>query len=450
MTQLFKNNAVSALVGAIAVADTVFNVANGELFPAPAAGEFFLITLIRLDTNGNESGWEIVKVTARTGNTLTVVRAQEGTTDQSWPDGTLVDARLTAGSLAELEAADARKLGGVTPSQDALAHLGASGTFSFRNKIINGKMEISQRGTSFAPPTGYTLDRWAYDTGVSTAVVGISKSTDTPPGAEFTNSLRLTVTTAYSSIANNAYAGIRQVVEGYNAVDLRAGAFTLSFWVKSSKVGVHSVGFGNGVDRNYAAQYTVTAANTWEKKTVTVPTPPAGNWDSANGLGMRIYFTLMAGSDFIAPSKNTWSTKLYAVGITNQVNCLDTVGNVFAITGVQLEAGEVATPFEHRPYGLELSLCQRYYEAVTTGGFWLSGVSCTTIYKEVPFTPKRASPTIMMPSALNGCWAGLGNDVTPQTWSPSSISHTAFSINAYHPNGIAGIKANTYRIDAEI
>lgn len=116
MTQLFKNNAASVLVGAIAAGDNVLSVANGDLFPTPTTGEFFLLTLAKLDNNGNEFEWEIVKVTARTGGALTVERSQEGTVAQSWADGTRAEARVTAASLGEIKAADASKLGGQVPA----------------------------------------------------------------------------------------------------------------------------------------------------------------------------------------------------------------------------------------------------------------------------------------------------------------------------------------------
>ncbi len=240
--------------------------------------------------------------------------------------------------------------------------------FGARNKIINGSMDIAQRGTSFAAIASgaYSLDRWVF--GNATAgVVTISQQSDVPNNNEFQSSLRVAVTTADTSIAAGDVATINQLVEGYNARDLIGRTFTLSFWVRSSKTGTHCVGLRNsGNDRSYVAEYTISAANTWEYKTVTVSGGliTAGTWNWTNGSGVQLAWTLAAGTTF-QTTANAWQTGLF-VATANQVNCLDTIGNIFAITGVQLEVGSVATPFEHRLFGQELALCQRYYYRVVS------------------------------------------------------------------------------------
>lgn len=232
-----------------------------------------------------------------------------------------------------------------------------------RNKIINGKMEIAQRGTSFAAIASgaYSLDRWVpFNT--SAAVYTVSQQSDAPSDNEFQNSLRVAITTADASIAAGDQVVLRQWIEGYNARDLIGRTFTVSFWVRSSKTGVHCVAPKNtGGDRSYVFEYTVSAANTWEKKTLTLNSGliTAGTWNWTNGQGLALDFTLAVGSTF-QTTANAWQTGNF-FATSNQVNCLDTVGNIFAITGVQLEVGSVATSFEHRPYGVELALCQRYY-----------------------------------------------------------------------------------------
>ena len=229
-----------------------------------------------------------------------------------------------------------------------------------RNKIINGKMEIAQRGTSFAPTTGYTLDRWLVNTGGG-GVVTVSQQADAPANNEFQNSLRATVTTADISIAAGDFGQIIQRIEGFNARDLIGRTFTVSFWVRSSKTGIHCVAFKNsGVDRSYIAEYTINAANTWEFKTITVSGGliTAGTWNWTNGVGLDLRWTLAAGTTF-QTTAGAWQTGDF-LATANQVNVLDAIDNIFAITGVQLEVGSVATPFEHRPYGAELALCRRY------------------------------------------------------------------------------------------
>lgn len=232
-----------------------------------------------------------------------------------------------------------------------------------RNKIINGAMDISQRGTSFAAiaPNTYSLDRYSWFTN-STGVVTVSQQADAPVNNEFQSSLRIAVTTADATVGSGEVSFMQQIIEGYNVRDLIGKTFTLSFWVRSSKTGVHCIALKNsGLNRAYVVEYTVISANTWEQKSISVSGGliTTGTWDWTNGKGLLVVWTLAAGTTF-QTTAGSWQTgDLYAT--SSQVNCLDTIGNIFAITGVQLEVGSVATPFEHRPYGAELALCQRYY-----------------------------------------------------------------------------------------
>lgn len=244
---------------------------------------------------------------------------------------------------------------------------------TYGNKIINGKMDIAQRGTSFPALAGgnYALDRWFYGAATS-GVITVSREVDGPAYApEFLNSLRVTVTTADTSVGVGRTAHLVQRIEGYNVRDLIGKTFTLSFWVRSSKTGIHCVAFRNSgpdVDRSYITEYMVNVANTWEYKTVIVTggiTTSGSKWNWTNGVGLQVQFGMMAGASWHT-TPDAWQSGDYYT-TPSQVNCLDTVGNIFAITGVQLEVGEVATPFEHRPYGVELALCKRYYESLTNG-----------------------------------------------------------------------------------
>ena len=308
---------------------------------------------------------------------------------------------ITINGSGPITGSDRAELG----TNDDITSLGAvtsinGGQFGLRNKIINGKMEIAQRGTSFAGFTaGYSLDRWqVYLAG--SVVATVTQQADAPSGDEFQSSYRYAVTTADASIAAGDYAIIRQSVEGYNARDLIGRTFTLSFWVRSSKTGAHCIVLQNsGSDRSYVSEYTINAANTWEKKSITVSgglvTAGTQNWTT--GVGVSVSWALAAGTT-AQTTANAWQTGSF-LATANQVNCLDTIGNIFAITGVQLEVGSVATPFEHRPYGMELALCQRYYSRVVS----LTGIcaGAATFGAAIVYPVEmRASPTFSLSAVL--------------------------------------------------
>jgi len=291
-----------------------------------------------------------------------------------------------------------------------------------RNRIINGAMTIAQRGTSFIGVTSaYTLDRWQAVED-SDGAITVSQQSDVPSNNEFQSSLLLAVTTADTTIGAAQYSGLAQIIEGYNVRDLIGRTFTLSFWVRSSKTGIHCISFRNdGADRSYVAEYTINAANTWEQKSITVSGGliTAGTWNWINGIGLRVFFMCAAGSTW-QTTAGAWQTGNF-IATANQVNCLDTIGNIFAITGVQLEPGSVATPFEQRPYGMELALCQRYLPA----------------YKSSASVDFVSSGGLAESTSSGGF--PIAHIVTPRV-SPSGVSVSAashFSINSVGGGGIA-------------
>jgi hypothetical protein len=253
----------------------------------------------------------------------------------------------------------------------------ATQLFGFRNRIINGDMRIDQRnaGALVAGATGniFAVDR--FPTGVfgsGTGRISAQQSNVVPTNAGFLKSVINTVTTA--DAAPSEYFGyvFQHKIEGFNIADLEWGtasakAVTLSFWVRNSLTGTYIVTLCNeNNDRTYSATYTISAANTWEQKTITVPGDTTGTWYTTTNAGIQVFWGLGGGSGRQAPSTNAWNTGPgggYAV--TDAPGCVDwiaTSGATFYITGVQLEAGSVATPFERRPFGTELALCQRYYQ----------------------------------------------------------------------------------------
>jgi len=258
------------------------------------------------------------------------------------------------------------------------------------NLIINGGMDIWQRGTSFATIANgtYVADRFAYEK--SGAVVHtVSRDTNVPTvdesGSKFNYSLKIDCTTIDSSIEAGDFCVVSQKIEGYNAKIIMGQLVTLSFWVKATKTGIYCVSFRNsGFDRSYVIEFTINTTLTWEKKTVTFTfnNGSAGTWDYTTGFGVDITWVLSCGSTF-QTTANAWQTGNY-LATSNQVNATDSTDNNFWLTGVQFEAGSIATSFKFRQYTEELALCQRYYAktyninvtpGTATGVGQLSGIS---------------------------------------------------------------------------
>jgi hypothetical protein len=238
----------------------------------------------------------------------------------------------------------------------------------FKNRIINGAMVISQSAagasvTINSTTTQFAVDRFQGRGESSDGVFTVQQSSTAPSG--FVNSLVATVTTADSSIGSGQLYFIRQNIEGYNVADLNLGSasaqtFTLSFWVRSSVTGTFSGAIQNGSNaRSFPFTYTISVANTFEYKTITITGDTSGTWLTTNGNGMRVNWCLGAGSTLLATA-NAWAAGEF-YGATGQTNLIATNGATFYITGVQLEKGSTATSFDYRPYGTELQLAQRYY-----------------------------------------------------------------------------------------
>jgi len=296
------------------------------------------------------------------------------------------------------------------------AVLNVDDLYGFRNRIINGDMRIDQRNAGAAVTGGATfpVDRFTTvfaGAGAFTA----QRSTDAPSG--FTNSLLYTVTTP-----GDATTTVRpeQRIEGFNTADFGWGTaaaqpVTVSFWVKSSVTGTYTVRLRNHVpDRIYLATYTINAANTWEQKNITVPGDTTGTWLTDNSVGLAVGFALALGT---LSAGNVWGTT--GAAATGQVNFMATNGATFYVTGVQLEKGTVATPFERRPFGTELALCQRYYYKVAPGvadsilGFGYCGTTTTALaLTNFPVT-MRVAPTALEQSGTASDYVinhpGLGN-----------------------------------------
>jgi hypothetical protein len=247
-----------------------------------------------------------------------------------------------------------------------LAQLGgADTTLPFRNRIINGGMVIDQRnsGSAITNPGNnvYVVDRWQVNTGF-TGSVGQNLGGVTPP-AGYSNYLGMSVGSAGQSASNYSF---RQWIEGFNSADLLWGTanakpITISFWVRSSLTGQFGISLQNEAgNRSYPFGYTISSANTWQQVTVTVPGDTTGTWTGAtNQYGLQLILSHGAATARQGTS-GAWASADYR-SVTGQVDLITTNGATFYATGVQLEIGTTPTPFERRPHGFELSLCQRYF-----------------------------------------------------------------------------------------
>jgi hypothetical protein len=256
-----------------------------------------------------------------------------------------------------------------------------AGPFSNRNLIINGAMQVSQRGTTdtVTNTKDYLVDRW-YGIAQDERVTQSQESSVVPTG--FKNSLKFEVTSAGAT----GYLQCVQRIEGQNMAHLNFGTanavqFTLSFYVRSSITGNYSIAFRNGSDnRSYVTTYNIATANTWERKTVTLTGDTTGTWATDNGHGMSVIWTL--GYSTATSSTDQW-TATGNFAADSSVDLYETNGATWYITGAQLEVGSVATPFEHRSYGDELARCQRYYYKVqatrsSTSAFFGTGFNRST------------------------------------------------------------------------
>jgi len=235
-----------------------------------------------------------------------------------------------------------------------------------RNRIINGAMVIDQRnaGASVTPGDGgFTLDRWKWSL-TQASKLSSQRSSTAPAG--FVNSLLATSLSAYSVASGDTF-GVYQPIEGFNVSDLgwgtaNAQTVTVSFWVRASITGTYSLAVYNGAgNRSNATAYTINSANTWEYKTVTFVGDTSGTWATDNSVGPSFYWSLGTGSGtYGGATSGVWNAGL-KVAVTGSTSVVGTNGATFYITGVQLEVGTVATPFEREIYSNTLAKCQRYF-----------------------------------------------------------------------------------------
>ena len=308
----------------------------------------------------------------------------------------------------------------------------AGSPYGFKNRIINGAMVIDQRnaGASVNPTDGqYCIDRWILFTSQASKYTAQQNAGSVTPPVGFTNYLGITSSSAYS-ITSSDYFVVEQKIEGFNVADLSWGTanaktVTISFWVRSSLTGTFGGVLKNSAfNRSYPFTYTISSANTWEQKSITIAGDTTGTWLTNNGAGIRFQFSLGSGSTF-STTAGAWATGNFS-SATGAVSVVGTNGATFYLTGVQLEKGSQATAFDYRPYGAELQLCQRYFEK-------------TYLQSEVPGANYDARDS----ASRSYSFGDSNSQSQPFVWNFKVSKRTAPTVSIYNPfNGTA----NEYRV----
>jgi hypothetical protein len=306
--------------------------------------------------------------------------------------------QVRVNTIVDANSGNTAQINGMTPTADSLQ--------GFRNRIINGDMRIDQRNNGAAVTFNSSAPSFAVDRfgGFADTDGTMTGQQDSSAPAGFTSSIKVTTTVADATLAGTQFALLRHNIEGTNLSDLGWGSanaqtVTLSFWTRSSLTGTFGGSVTNGAqNRAYPFSYAISAANTWEYKTITIPGDTTGTWRTDNGTGLQINFGLGVGSTY-SGTAGAWAGAL-AFAPTGAVSVIGTLNATFFITGVQLEVGTVATPIERRPFGTELALCQRYCQGV-------SGVGRVSTSSAVDFWCKnpvvmRATPNATIKSGAQG------------------------------------------------
>ena len=307
---------------------------------------------------------------------------------------------IAVNAITDASGGNTASINGATPTTDNLMG---------RNRIINGDMRIDQRnaGASVTPTNSqYLVDRWQASLTQASKYTAQQNAGSVTPPTGYSNYLGFTSSSAYSVTSGDIF-GFGQIIEGFNAADFgwgtaNAQTVTLSFWVRSSLTGAFGGAVKNDGDtRNYPFTYTINSANTWEHKTVTIAGDTSGTWNSTNGVGINIRFSLGCGTTYSGTAGAWTATNIWQP--TGSTSVVGTNGATFYITGVQLEAGSVATSFERRLYGQELALCQRYFQrfskprlrGVASGSTALNRLGMSTLVE------MRGDPTVSMSGTLD-------------------------------------------------
>ena len=424
-------------------ADQTFGIANATTVNATTANA----------TTLDATNVEVTNLKAKDGTAAATIANSTGviavSTKVEYADGTAAAPTVTnTGDTDTGVYFPAANEVAVSAGGTVAAGFNSNGLF-FRNRIINGDMRIDQRNAGAAVTISttnvFTVDRWAASES-SDATFTVQQDSSAPSG--FVNSAKITVTVADASVAASQYNSFQQKIEGVNVADLAWGTasavtVTLSFWVRSSVTGTFGGALTNSAyNRSYPFTYSISVADTWEKKTVTIPGDTSGTWLTTTGIGITVYFDLGSGVDNTGTA-NAW-VGAGNVGADSTVQLVNTLSATWYVTGVQLETGSVATPFERRPYGTELQLCQRYYYRLTPGvvsGLLATGYVVTTTFAlgQTNFpVPMRVRPTALEQSGTaNQYEVAHANTATTcsavptyQAATNASIANTFFTVSS--------------------
>jgi len=326
----------------------------------------------------------------------------------------------------------------MSKAAELAALIGSQTALSNRNIVINGAMQVAQRATSASAKSSagfHVVDRFKFVNNTSTGAVDIEQSTTVPAGQGFGSSLKVSTSTAKATLTGTNEFGIQQRIEGRNLQVLNHGTSsaskaTLSFWVRSNKTGTYVVWFyKEGSNRNIQRQFTISSADTWEKKALTIDGDTSGSIANDSSNELEFFIVLGTGPDRSSgTAPTTWQTLDNADRYVGQtVNILDSTSNNFYLTGVQLEVGEQATPFEHRSFGDELARCQRYYWQTNRLDFGpsLGSGNVGNFRQFINFpTEMREAPTVTV-----GTFASESGSFTPSVASISTrVLHHSFEV----------------------
>jgi hypothetical protein len=318
------------------------------------------------------------------------------------------------------------------------------------NLLYNGAMQVAQRGTSTASITTngyYTADRWQISSaGAQNGSWTMSVETDAPTGSGLRKSLRMLLPTADAPSASESVQ-IAQPLEGQDLQRIAKGTssaqqLTLSFWVKSNKIGTYVAElYDNDNNRSVSMTYSISASATWEKKTITFSGDTSGAFDNDNAASLFLIFWLSAGSDYTSGTLATsWGTLTTANRAVGQTDVAANNNNYWQITGVQLEVGPTATPFEFKSYGTELAECQRYYQRITTTASisfaqgWANGTTVCDL--QLLFSQMRVAPTSIDVSNYQVYRPANATTYSGGTVTLTSVSSSAAQIRYTHTSGV--------------